>query len=122
MKKTTALIMLLLAVVTISAQDIVGTWSGALSFPDPTGQTMELRINFNITKTDAGYTSTMDSPDQDAFGLPVDETTFKESELSIKASAYNLEYVGKQVDKTNINGTLTQHGQSLELNLKLKED
>ena len=117
MKKIAALIILLLAVVTISAQDIVGTWSGALETPQ--GQ---LRINFNITKTDAGYTTTMDSPDQGALGLAVDETTFKESELSIKASAYNLEYVGKLVDKTSINGTLNQHGQSLELNLKLKEE
>jgi hypothetical protein len=122
MKRISTLLILLLAVLTISAQDIAGTWSGALSFPDQTGQLVELRINFNITKTDDGYISTMDSPDQDAYGLAVDETTFTASELRIKASAYSLEYTGKLEDKTTLNGTLTQHGQSLELNLKLKTD
>ena len=117
MKKITTLIILLLAVVTISAQDIAGTWSGALETPQ--GQ---IRFNFNISQTDDGYTTTIDSPDQDALGLPVDETTFKESELTIKASAYNLEYVGKLVDETSINGTLTQHGQAIKLNLKLKTE
>ena len=122
MKRLTTTVILVLAFVTLSAQDISGTWSGALSFPDRTGQNIELRFNFNITKTEDGYTTTMDSPDQNAFGLPVDETVFNKPEITIKASTYNLEYAGKLVDETSINGTLTQHGQSLELNLKLKTE
>lgn len=106
-----------MAVATLSAQDIIGTWSGALETPQG-----ELRINFNVSETEDGYTATMDSPDQGAMGLPVSETKFESPELTIKASAYNLEYVGKLVDKTNIHGTLTQHGQSLELNLKKKTE
>ena len=109
---------MLLAVVTLSAQDITGKWTGALSFTDQMGQTNELRINFNISATDDGYSSTMDSPDQDAFGLKVNSTVFKKPELTLKADEYNLEYVGKVVDDTNIKGTLTQHGQSFEMGLK----
>jgi len=109
---------LLLAVITLSAQDITGKWTGAISFTDQMGQSTTLRINFNISKTDDGYTSNLDSPDQDAFGLKVDSTVFENPELTIKASDLNLEYVGKLVDDTNIKGTLTQHGQSFELDLK----
>ncbi|MEZ4892758.1 MAG: hypothetical protein R2778_07045 [Saprospiraceae bacterium] len=34
-------------------------------------------VIFNVTKTDDGYTSTMDSPDQGAKGIPVTNTTLK---------------------------------------------
>lgn len=117
MKRLTTLVILILAVATLSAQDIIGTWSGALETPQG-----DLRLNFNISKADDAYITTMDSPDQNAFGLPVDETVYKEPEITIKASAYNLEYKGKLVDETHINGTLSQHGQSLEFNLKLKTE
>ena len=109
---------MLLAVITLSAQDITGKWTGAMSFTDPMGQATVLRINFNISTTDDGYTSTLDSPDQDASGLKVDTTVFKKPELTFKAVNLNLVYVGKVVDDTNIKGTLTQHGQSFELDLK----
>lgn len=113
MKKATTILILLLAVISLSAQDISGTWKGALVLPQG-----ELRIHFNITATDDGYTSTLDSPDQNANGIPVDTTFFKAPELTIKAIALDLVYVGTLEDKTTINGTLTQMGQKLELNLK----
>ena len=109
---------MLLAVITISAQDITGKWTGALTFADQMGQNVTLRINFNISKTDDGYTSNIDSPDQDAYGLTVDSTFFKKPELTIKVTALNLVYVGNLVDDTNIKGTLTQNGQSFDLALK----
>lgn len=112
MKKTTTIIILFLAVISLSAQDITGTWKGAVVLPQG-----ELRINFNISSTDDGYTSTLDSPDQNAYGIAVDSTFFKASELTIKAVALDLVYVGKLEDKTTIKGALTQMGQKLELNL-----
>ena len=60
----------------------------------------------------------MDSPAQNNFGIAVDSTIFKKPELTIKAIDLNLVYVGKLVDDTNIKGTLTQHGQSFDLDLK----
>jgi hypothetical protein len=122
MKKLSALLILLLAVVTVSAQDITGTWTGALSFSDQMGQEMELRINFNISSVDDGFTSTLDSPDQDTFGIPVDSTIFKKPELTIKVADLYLEYVGNLVDDTNIKGTITQGGQSFELDLMKKTE
>jgi len=117
MKKITTLIILVLAVCTLSAQDITGTWQGALETPNGT-----LRINFNISAEEDGYISTMDSPDQNAFGYPVDSTFFKMPELTIKITNIGVQYSGKLVDNDNIEGTLTQMGQSFEVNLKKKTE
>ena len=122
MKRLSTLLILLLAVVTVSAQDITGTWTGSVSFTDQMGSTVELGINFNISSTEKGYISTLDSPDQDTFGIPVDSTIFKKPELTFKVSDLYLEYVGNLVDDANIKGTLTQGGQSFELDLIKKAE
>ena len=109
---------MLLAVITLSAQNITGKWTGAVSFTDQMGQVHTPRINFNISTTDDGYTSNLDSPDENQYGITVDSTFFKKPELTIKSIDLNLVYVGKLVDDTNIKGTLTQHGQSFDLDLK----
>ena len=119
MKRIISIIILLLAVITLSAQDITGTWSGDLSYTDGMGQATKLTVKFNISATENGYTSTLDSPDQDVYGRAVDTTFFKESKLTVKAAEYNnLEYVGTLIDETTINGKLTQAGMPFELNLK----
>jgi uncharacterized protein len=106
-----------MAVGALYAQDIQGTWNGVLNTPN--GQ---LRVNFNITATEDGFTSTLDSPDQNAYGIPVDSTLFKSRELTIKLASIDLVYVGSLVDDINIDGTLTQFGQTYEMDLKKKTD
>lgn len=118
MKTTTTILILFLAVITLSAQDITGKWSGALTVQDQMGQNVTLRLNFNISKTDNGYTSTMDSPDQGAMGLPVDSTLYSNQELTIKIAQFDFLYEGKVVDKTNMEGSITQMGQTRDLNMK----
>ena len=71
------------------AQDITGQWNGVLSV-----QGMKLRIVFHINKTGDGYTSTMDSPDQGANGLPVATTTFDGSKLSLSMPNIGMTYEG----------------------------
>lgn len=117
MKSLSTIIILFLAVISMSAQDIAGSWSGAITIPD--GQ---LTVVFNISETDDGYSSTLDSPDQDALGIPVDSTFFKKPELTIKVTNLDLVYVGTLVDDATLNGTLTQMGQTLELNMKRKTE
>ncbi len=121
MKRITTIFILLLAVITLSAQDITGTWTGDLSFTDGMGQAGNLTIKFNISETDDGYTSTLDSPDQNAYGIAVDSTFFKKPELTIKISNLQVVYVGTVVDGSTMNGILTQAGQSNELNMKKEE-
>ena len=117
MKKTTTLLILFLAVVAVSAQDITGTWTGEIR----TAQG-GIPFNFNITAADDGYTSTMDSPDQGAFGIAVDTTIFKESELTIKYAEADLVYVGNVENDTTMTGTLNQYGNALPLNMKKKKE
>ena len=121
MKSISTIFILLLAVITMSAQDITGKWTGVLSVTDPMGQTGTLRLAFNISATEDGYTSTLDSPDQNTLGYAVDSTIFKKPELTIKISNIQVVYVGTVVDETTMNGTLTQAGQSNELNMKKEE-
>ena len=74
----------------LQAQDVAGQWNGVLNI-----QGMKMRIVFNIGKTDDGYSSTMDSPDQSAFGIPVASTAFDGAKLSISMPNLGLTYEGE---------------------------
>jgi hypothetical protein len=118
MKRIASIFIMLLAVITISAQDITGTWAGDLNVTDQMGQAQKLTVKINISATDDGYTSTLDSPDQDSYGNPVDSTIFKNPELTIKITAFQVVYVANLVDDNNLKGTFTQAGMPFELNMK----
>ena len=101
-----------LSVSSIQAQDIVGQWNGVLSVHGT-----NLRLIFHIEKTDEGYTSTLDSPDQGATGFPVKTTSFDGSKLSLELPTLAAKYEGEfQLD--SIVGTLTQSGMSFPMTLK----
>ena len=117
MKRTTTIFVLLLAIFALYGQEIVGTWTGAIETPN--GQ---LRINFNISETDDGHSSTLDSPDQNAFGIPVDTTVYKKPDLRIKVNQIDFSYEGTMTGETTIKGTMKQMGQTLELNMTKKEE
>ncbi len=117
MKRTTTILILILAVFSMYGQEIVGTWSGAIETPNG-----NLRINFHISEADEGYAATFDSPDQDAFGLPVDTTKYKKPELTLKVNQIDFLYEGSLTEENSIKGTMTQLGQTIELNLTKKEE
>jgi len=94
------------------AQDITGQWNGVLSVSG-----MSLRLVFHINKTDNGYTSAMDSPDQGATGIPVTATTFNGSVLSLTVQNIGLSYEG-EFKTDSIVGTFKQGGMSFPLTLK----
>ncbi|MCU0326509.1 MAG: lysophospholipase [Spirosomaceae bacterium] len=94
-----------------NAQDITGSWNGALNI----GST-KLRVVINISKTEDGYKSTLDSPDQGAKGIPVSKTTFENSKLSFEIPAGGIQYSGDfQNDK--FVGTFKQGGREIPLEL-----
>ena len=117
MKKLTALFIGVLTAFTLNAQDVSGTWSGKL-----TTSQGELRVVFNIESTVSGYTSTLDSPDQNAYGVPVDSTIFKAPVLTIKMTVLGLVYTATLMNQNTFEGTLTQMGKSLELKMTRQED
>jgi len=112
MKKPVLIIFALLTSLSIYAQDISGTWNGILKV-----QGIQLRLVFNITHTEKGYSSTMDSPDQGAKGIPVSATSYENSILKIEVANLKIQYEGS-LNKENIFvGTFIQGGQSFPLNL-----
>ncbi len=94
------------------SQDISGDWNGILKV-----QGTQLRLVFHITKTDSGYVSTMDSPDQKAFGIPVTSTKFENSTLTIEITNLKIEYSGQFSVDNNIVGTFKQSGMVLPMDL-----
>jgi len=112
MKTFSILLITLLASISLSAQDITGQWNGALKV-----QGTQLRLVFNITKTENGVSSTMDSPDQGAKGIPTTTTSFENSILKITIANAKIEYDGKLGQDNVIVGTFKQGGQSFPMNL-----
>lgn len=94
------------------AQDIVGSWNGALKITEK----MQLRIVINISQTENGYKSTLDSPDQGAKGIPVNKTTFNDGILKFEVPAGKIEYTGTLKDG-KIVGTFTQNQKDFPLEL-----
>jgi len=92
-----------------NAQDITGQWNGVL-------KEINLRLVIHITKTDDGYSSTLDSPDQGATGIPVNTTTFENDTLKFAADNLGLTYSGAFTDET-FKGTFTQGALKLPLEL-----
>lgn len=112
MTKTTLIAFAILTSLSIYAQNISGKWNGILKV-----QGTQLKLVFNITKTDKGYSSTMDSPDQGAKGIPVTSTSYENSILKLEISSAGIQYEGT-LDKENVFvGTFKQAGQSYPLNL-----
>ncbi|MEO6902375.1 MAG: alpha/beta fold hydrolase [Bacteroidia bacterium] len=94
------------------AQNITGQWNGVLKI-----QAIQLRVVFNINKTETGYSATMDSPDQAAKGIPVTTVSFQDSILKLSIVNAAIDYEGKLKDELTIVGDFKQAGKSFPLNL-----
>jgi len=97
---------------TMMGQEITGQWNGVLKVPG--GQ---LRVVFNISKTESGYSGTMDSPDKGAKGIPVTSTSFENSILKLQIPTATIGYEGRLNNNNIIVGNFSQGGQSFVLNL-----
>ncbi len=92
---------------------IGGDWNGQIAFP---GQ--KLAIVFHISKTESGYTATVDSPDQGGEGMPATSTTFADSLLTITATNLRMTYTGRPEGDSLIRGTFEQGGYRTPLILR----
>jgi pimeloyl-ACP methyl ester carboxylesterase len=108
-------ILILIAALTsyiMTGQEVSGQWNGFLKI-----QGTQLRVVFHIAKTETGYISTMDSPDQGAIGIPVAKTSFENAVLKLEIAAIRGSYEGILNSNNVIVGKLTQAGQSIDINL-----
>jgi len=81
---------------------------------------IELRIVFHLFKAkDGSYAGTMDSPDQGAKGIPLDEVSFKDNALGLKLKRAAIVVDGTR-DKSGqeIKGHFKQGKQTIPLTLK----
>ena len=115
MKKNTLLLLILISTVTFS-QEIAGKWYGTLNIPGN-----NLPIEINISKTEKGFISTMDSPKQKAFNIPVPTTTFENNILKFEIPAGKIQYVGILNNQAKILGFFTQNGQKMKLDFSKTE-
>lgn len=111
MKKIFTIIILIINYQISSSQEITGTWNGVLKV-----QGMQLRLVFKVTKSENGYSSTMDSPDQGAKNIPVTNTTFENSKVKFEVTNAKIEYNGELSDN-KIVGTFKQGSQEFPMNL-----
>ena len=112
MKKITLILLTILSTLSMYGQDITGQWNGVLKV-----QGTQLRLVFIVTKTDNVVSSTMDSPDQGAKGIPTTTTSFENSILKITIANAKIEYEGTLGKDNIIVGTFKQGGQSFPMNL-----
>jgi putative CocE/NonD family hydrolase len=92
-------------------QDVTGDWFGTLEVE------VELRITIHVQPADGGYTATLDSPDQGATGIPLDEFLVEDGRVTFRFDRAGVTYEGR-VDPgfTTITGTFSQAGQHYSLN------
>ncbi|WP_303315413.1 alpha/beta fold hydrolase [Flavivirga abyssicola] len=115
MKKSLLIITIaLLTVLSTYSQNIEGKWNGILDINE-----VQLRVIFNISKNDKGYTATMDSPDQGAKGIPVSHISFNNSKLIIKISNVGINYQG-EFNSEKFKGVFKQNGYEIPLTLSKK--
>jgi pimeloyl-ACP methyl ester carboxylesterase len=90
--------------------DIDGTWLGTLDVG------MKLRVVIHITNTADGLTATMDSPDQNAAGIPVSSITRSGATFKLEIQVAAASFEGKINPALDaIDGTFTQRGAPLPL-------
>ncbi len=114
MKKIVTLIILFITT-GLFAQDIAGAWYGLLTFPGG-----KLRITIHVEQSEKGYTTTMDSPDQGAMGIPTQNVVFENNTLSFTIPAINGDYKGTY-ESNGFKGTFTQNNYPMQLNLGREE-
>ena len=90
MKKHILVLLSTFFVSMLQAQTIEGDWSGKLSVA---GQ--EVPLIFHFSGNDDALSATMDSPSQGATGIPVDQVSFAEGELSLSMMGGQIAYVAQ---------------------------
>ncbi|WP_286756283.1 hypothetical protein [Roseivirga sp. UBA838] len=88
-----------------------GNWEGNITAPG-----VSLKIVFHIVNSEGKLSATMDSPDQDTYGLKMDEVVFANNKIKMTIQQYGGQYEGELKDDKFV-GKWSQGGQSIDLNL-----
>jgi hypothetical protein len=115
LNKTFAIVVLALATAGLGqAQEVAGDWQGMLAIGAGV-----VRIVLHITKSpDGALKATMDSPDQGAVGMPVDQITLDGSRLKFATGAVKGTYEGTVKNNGTIAGNWMQPPNKTPLDFK----
>jgi uncharacterized protein len=116
MKVLAKTIFLILVASAMYGQELTGHWNGTLDV-----QGTKLRVIFHVIKTNDEIKATMDSPDQNASGIPVTKVDFNIPNLTFKISNLDMVYEGV-LSGNLIKGRWVQSGQTFLLDLFKMED
>jgi len=101
----------------IYSQNLSGTWNGYLDF-----HTYSLKIVLHIEQDKQGLHGTSDSPDQSAYGIPVDTIWYENGYFAFQIRSADIAFTGiTNIDFSQIKGTFIQYGGSTPLVLSRKE-
>lgn len=76
-----------------------------------------MRIAFNISKDQNTYTTTMDSPDQKAKGIPTNTLSMEANNIHVTIPQMGVDFSGKLESNNLIKGTFSQGGLQIPLEL-----
>ena len=86
--------------------DFLGDWIGELPVGD-----RQVRIVLHIRRNREGTRASVDSPDQDTFGIHVDSIVSEDKKLTFSIPSLKANFEGTADDtRSNITGTFTQDG------------
>ncbi|HLT47202.1 MAG TPA: hypothetical protein VK002_08245 [Rubricoccaceae bacterium] len=110
------LVLLLFAAPAIAQPEIAGDWAGALDVSGLIPNVESLTVVFHIAPADSGYTATFDSPDQGAYGLPVQSVAYDAATRTLTLTGQQTAFTGVvDADGARIEGTWAQGGRELPL-------
>jgi len=118
--KRSGLLLVILAVTAgfasgqLSLRDIEGSWSGTLK---ESGMNLRMVFNFKMTEADT-VKATLDSPDQNAMGIPLGRVTLEGDSLLVEAPMIRGRYSGKVSGDSLITGTWMQLGRNYATDLR----
>lgn len=112
MKKAFTLCLMLLSGIVVFAADILGNWQGLIPVGDK-----KLRLVFHINKSATGFSSTFDSPDQNAFGINCNNTSLTNDSLLITIEAIKGGFKGKWNGADEIKGIFFQGARNIDMSL-----
>ena len=100
--------LLALMVLTAVAQDYAGRWTGNIQV-----QSYSIPLVLNIEQSDDGFTATLDSPEQQAFGIKA-KAKVNGDKLTIEVPEIGASYSAR-LDGNTLDGTYSQMGFSTHL-------
>lgn len=113
MRKIIIVLASLLLIQSTEAQDITGAWQGWLTV----GKN-NIRFIMHVSKKNADYYTTFDSPDQKAFGIQGSKTQIVNDSILAEIQIMKAGYRGKWNGKDSIQGTYQQGAFNTPLNMK----